>query len=285
MTKSDYESRHWAAKMKLWKEYKTLSTKKLISIVKEGTTLHRQVAAMEMQCRGGDDVIKYAMNLCSNKNYKLREIGAFVLGQVAIPDRQMLLEVVNLLMSLAKREKSIRVRYTAIYSVGHRCAKGFTNYEIVMSALQRATDSSIASVREAAAFSLAYTVSPKAPPLLEKLLLDPDRDVRNWAGFAVNNSKADSSGIRESLVKMLSDPFDEARMEAISALASRQDKRVIPTLKHEIEKDPLVLTVVEAIADFGDPKFIPILEKLLSKFDDEERIIQHSIEQLKKNIP
>lgn len=282
MTKSDYESRRWAAQMKLWKEYKSLRTESLINIVEKGATLNRQVAAMEMQCRGGEDIVAYAVKLCSNKSYKLRETGSFVLGQVSIQDSQTLLEVIQLLVDLTKSEKSIRVRYTAIYSLGHRCAKGFTDYGIVMPALQKATDNHTASVREAAAFSLAYIISPDVAPLLEKLLLDPDKDVRNWAGFAVNNSEADSLGIRKSLIKMLDDPFDEAKLEAISALASRRDKRVIPTLKHELEKEPLVLTVVEATANLGEPGFIPILENLLNKFEDEEGVIQHSIDLLKR---
>jgi HEAT repeat protein len=282
MANTNYQSRQWAVQMKLRDKYKKFNSDKLMSIVEKESTINKRAAAMEMQIRGGEDVITYAMGLCSNKSYKLREIGAFILGQVAVPKPHTLLKVVTLLVNLAKEEKSIRVRYTAIYSLGHRCSKGFTGYDIVIPALEKAANDPIASVRESVAFSLAYILSPDTVPILEKLLLDTDTDVRNWAGFAVNNSGSDSIGIREALVKLLDDPFDEVRLEAISALASWQDMRVISAMKYELEKELPAVTVVEATADFGDPQFIPILEKLLKRLDDSDWLIQNAINKLKK---
>lgn len=284
MGNTDYESRVFAAEMKLWNEYKTLSNANLMSIVEKALSLQRRVAARALSLRGGEDVVSYALTLCLSENYKLRETGAYMLGQTAIPSQEKLLEVTALLASLALRDKSIRVRYTAVYALGHRCAKGFVNNRLMLSLLAKAVADASASVRNAAAFALSAVKSSRTAPLLAKLLGDSDQDVRNWAGFAVNQSGADSLEIRKALVAMLDDPFEEARLEAIYALASRRDRRVVQALKHELGKDYLILTVVEATAELGDAEFIPILEKLLDEFNDEEGIIQRSIDQLKRKI-
>jgi HEAT repeat protein len=280
----DYQSHLLNLKMKILGNFKKLSTRQLKKIIREGNTINRVVAGMEMQIRGGEDIINYAILQCSHKNYKFREIGAFILGQICIQDHQKLLEIIKLLVDNATYDKSIRVRYTAVYSLGHRCARGFKDYELIMPSLAKAVDNLAASVRMASAFALAFVKTRDAHPLLEKLLRDPDEDVRDWAGFAVNTSGADSPSIRDALVKMLDDSFKEARYEAIEALASRHDKRVIHILKCELRKESIVTTIIEATSNFSDPEFILILEELLKKFDDKEGIIKVTIDKLKSHI-
>jgi len=134
----------------------------------------------------------------------------------------------------------------------------------------------------AAAFSSVN--SNDTIPFLLTLLNDCDGDVRNWAAFTVNFNQYDSTEIRESFIRMLTDKNDCARIEAISGLAERKDNRVITAIIYELQKDIIFDGVIISAGILGDIKQHPILKNILNEFNDEDVIgnIKSAIQQIIK---
>jgi len=76
-----------------------------------------------------------------------------------------------------------------------------------------------------------YPRAPQSVEALERLMDDSDRDVRDWAIFGIGvQCDADSDQLRDSFVRHLDDPFLDARIEAVAALAKRRDARAVEPL-------------------------------------------------------
>lgn len=71
---------------------------------------------------------------------------------------------------------------------------------------------------------------------------------------------------------MLSDDHEHARLEAIFGLAERKDSRVVKTIINELEKDIIFDELIVVAGDLGSKRFLPVLKKLLSEFNDEKTI-------------
>jgi HEAT repeat protein len=65
---------------------------------------------------------------------------------------------------------------------------------------------------------------------------DPDDEVRNWATFALGQqTQYDSTEIRDAIRERLSDTFEDARDEAVWALAIRHDPQGLRLLLDRLE--------------------------------------------------
>jgi HEAT repeat protein len=106
-----------------------------------------------------------------------------------------------------------------------------------------------AEIRYFVAYSLGppFANDPMAIETLLELMCDEDEDVRDWATFNLGAlGDADSPAIREALIERLSDPFPDAREEAVTSLAKRKDLRVLPTLIELLQDDILSNCIEEA---------------------------------------
>lgn len=81
---------------------------------------------------------------------------------------------------------------------------------------------------------------------------------------------------------MFSDPNSEIKGEAITGLARCHDMRVITVLKQELKQKIVYDDIIKAVESLGDRNFIPILESLLSDFNDDDELIQNVICKLQK---
>lgn len=209
-----------------------------------------------------------------------RSTGAFILGQINIPTPKEEFEIFHLLHKIALTDKSATVRCNAVASTGHRCKNNaiFASILTKQSAIT-AYDHS-ANVRLDTAFVLSCFNNKSMIPVLLKLLKDPDGDVRNWAAFAININEYNSKKIRDHFFNMLSDKHGEARLEAITGLAHRHDKRVAKHLVKELEKECVYDDYITAAGELGDKTLIPVLREMLDRFDDEDGFIQSHLNQL-----
>jgi hypothetical protein len=89
-------------------------------------------------------------------------------------------------------------------------------------------------VRRAAAYALgAFPQISQAVEALQILADDEDKDVRDWALFAIGTqSDLDTPELRGALARHVSDPYKDAREEAIAGLAKRKDERAVLPLFH-----------------------------------------------------
>lgn len=89
---------------------------------------------------------------------------------------------------------------------------------------------------------------------LLKLAHDPDRDVRDWAVFALGSlSQAHNEAIRTVLWTRVSDPDAEIRAEALMGLAVRKAPGAAAAILEELKKGDPIALLIEAVGETGDP--------------------------------
>ncbi|XBC27899.1 HEAT repeat domain-containing protein [Leminorella grimontii] len=262
-----YQRRKANEEVVLHGQYKKLDIDALIPLLDDESSLKRIAAARQLQLRGNGEAVTLAEKFCRDDSYIRRETGAFILGQIELHyEREE--GILTLLNGLALYDKSARVRAAAIESTAQRCKRNpaYAPRLIVQSATS-ALDKSM-NARRATAFALSAISDSQTVPLLIKLAKDGSGDVRNWAAFAINLNQYDTEEIRNCLVEMLQDVHQEARGEAIIGLSNRQDKRVLPALRHELERDEVYDDFIEAAGALGDRTLLPILNAMLDRFDE-----------------
>lgn len=104
------------------------------------------------------------------------------------------------------------------------------------------------NVRFSVAFALGcYHDEPLSVEVLQKLMDDEDRDVRDWAIFGLGVlGNADSEEIRLKFLHHLEDSFLDARIEAAAALGKRRDARLARPLIRMLKKDGALNGITEA---------------------------------------
>ena len=121
-----------------------------------------------------------------------------------------------------------------------------------------------------------YPRVQQSASVLERLIDDVDRDVRDWAIFGVGvQGDADSSQLRDAFVRHLDDSFLDARIEAAAALAKRRDARVVRPLIRMLRRNGALRGLTEAASDLlgmsDDPRdwhereYIDALEERFSE--------------------
>ena len=135
------------------------------------------------------------------------------------------------LMELLRVEKETRPIASAISALGH---VGNTDAASLIATFTNHNDP---KVRFAVAFGIGrLRTSPLVIGPLLALMRDVDEDIRDWATFELGVlASFDTQEIRDALVERLDDSFENARLEAIEALAKRKDMRVLSALLAELE--------------------------------------------------
>ena len=91
-------------------------------------------------------------------------------------------------------------------------------------------------VRHGVVLALTGHEEEQALGVLIELTRDPDAHVRDWATFALGSQvDVDTPELRDALVGRLSDEDDDTRAESMVGLARRGDRRVVTTLRRELE--------------------------------------------------
>lgn len=138
------------------------------------------------------------------------------------PEWMFRVESLDLITQLIKGEEDDFALGSQIAALGH-----FDNAAAVPHIVAFA-DHHNEDVRFQVACALGcYPDDPLSISVLQKLMEDTDRDVRNWAIFGLGvQGNADSEEIRLSFLRHLDDPFLDARIEAAAALGKRHDARL-----------------------------------------------------------
>ncbi|EGO8190085.1 HEAT repeat domain-containing protein [Escherichia fergusonii] len=255
----------------LYAKYKAYTLNQLIPLLFKKNSLTRQAAIFRLQIIGTDEVFTFAVNLCQSEGKQERKTGISILSQLSMSPEH-LTQSFNLVEALLEKETSANVRAAAVNAIGHFCRRNPSFNSRAPELLTRTTYDKSVNTRCATAAALSEINNIKAIPLLLSLLNDSNGDVRNWAAFSVNTNEYDSKEIREAFVKMLSDDHEHARLEAIFGLAERKDSRVVKTIINELEKDIIFDELIVVAGDLGSKRFLPVLKKLLSEFNDEKTI-------------
>jgi HEAT repeat protein len=149
-----------------------------------------------------------------------------------------------LITKALEKEQDPLVLNSAINALGH-----LDNAEAIPLIL-RYQDHLDADVRFQVAVALGrFPNDPQSVRGLLKLTSDADADVRDWAVFGLGvQGDADSSEIRDALLRCLDDANENVREEAAVGLGKRQDQRLLPKLQTMLDEPELKSRVAEAAA-------------------------------------
>jgi HEAT repeat protein len=113
-------------------------------------------------------------------------------------------------------------------------------------------------------------MSPAAITALILLSKDQDRDVRDWATFALGSqTDLDTSELREALRARITDTDPEIRGEALVGLGRRRDGHLKSAVLNELSGEFHGDWAFEAAEAIADPDFIPALEGMRARMSVE----------------
>jgi len=173
-----------------------------------------------LAARGDRETLDALTHLGTDADPELRELAAYVLGQLGTASPALPAEQEAALRAMAAAEADPDVLAAIACGFGHLGAPAGHDWLL---AHQGADD---ARVREAVAFALGGRPDADAVQALIALSADAEPKVRDWATFALGTlADEDSPALRDALADRLDDPDEETRMEAVHGLALRGDAR------------------------------------------------------------
>ena len=238
--------------------------------------MHKAVTALHF--RGNREVFDAARRLCASDSPKDRSLGAYILGQLGVPDRTFPDESVEILLNLLAQEQPPEV----LCSIG--TALSHLKSEKAVPALAALKNHGDADVRYSVVCGLLCQDNEQAIQALIKLSSDEDWDVRNWATFGLGTMvDIDTEAIRDALFQRLlheaAGEGDEIYGEALVGLAERKDPRLIPPLLQELSSNPVGRLAVEAASIVGDPRLYSALIRLRDWWDLDRDLLESAIAQ------
>jgi HEAT repeat protein len=172
--------------------------------------------------RGDEATLAAAQELLGRDDPRARAVGAYVLGQLGIPERTHPQASAAALERHAEGEEDPEVLAAIASAFGNLGAP----YGIeALLKLRRHADP---RVREGAADALAGRDDERVLDALVELTADPEPGIRDWATFALGTlSPQDTPTLRDALAARLGDSDDSTRIEAVHGLALRGDARAL----------------------------------------------------------
>jgi HEAT repeat protein len=203
-------------------------------------------AVRKLRQLGTREVFDVATRWCSSTDPLMRARGIDVLAQlgktVEHPTNSFPDESYSVITNLLTGERDVRPLNSAIAALGHlddpRAVPLIAQFRSYPSA----------ETRFAVACALgSFPNEPLSVETLLTLMSDSDEDVRDWATFGVGVlGDADSSMVRDALVRAVNDSSEDVREEALVALGKRQDKRALAPLLMALKQPTVTERVIEA---------------------------------------
>jgi methionyl-tRNA formyltransferase len=183
--------------------------------------------------RGTVEVLEAMAALDDDPDPAIRELGAYVLGQLGGDTPSLPAEQEARLLQIGSTDdQDSRVLVAVACSFGHLGEPWGENWLLSHRAHPDA------DVREAVAFALGGRHGEPALTALIELSGDPEAAVRDWATFALGTlAEQNSPALRDALAARLDDPDDDTRLEAIHGLALRGDHRADAAARDVIAHD------------------------------------------------
>jgi len=187
----------------------------------------------ELRKRPNKEVYKKAFKLANSENEKEKVIGIYVLAQLGFDPRFQQGKTVELYFKLLENEKSPKVISAILSSISHNNEN--LNEKQISKLIEFKTHKFV-NVRFELALAISCLKNESAIKTLIELSNDKDSDTRNWATFGIGTQlEKDTEEIRTALWNRVTDKDKITRLEAISGLAKRKDRKIKDILKTELE--------------------------------------------------
>lgn len=158
---------------------KQYATNALLPMLVDKDAIVRSAVARELQIRGGEDVFLAAKKLATFERHEMREIAAFLLGQLGTPALPYRTQSIPLL-KVHLTDDYHEVRSAAAAALGHLHADGALNELLSLA------DDAESDVRECVAFALGLIrANEESIAVLRRLSEEQNKDVRECAEFAL----------------------------------------------------------------------------------------------------
>ena len=224
----------------------------------------------ELRTRPNRNIFHKAVELTESENPKYRLTGIDILAQLGIRPRPFYVESLNLFFNILEKEKEPKVLISLLFAIGHNNDNLDCNY---ISQLCSFSDTTDTAVKYALVNSLLGIDNENAIATLIQFSKDTSSNIRNWSTFGLGTQiENDTPPIREALWDRISDKNKDTKFEAISGLAIRKDERLIPIIQTELLKEDYPGLLFEAIINFGDKQFLPILQMQYTKYKSDSNI-------------
>jgi HEAT repeat protein len=165
----------------LWDALKEYSVDQLFELIKDKDCIVRTSAAKRLQLIGGDKVFYEIKKLVESEYSEVREISAFILGQLGTPNKSFKNDTIPILTSLSNDE-NIDVRIAAIYALGHLGDVNEYTDPVLIDILKKAAEDMSDDVRLSAAFLISsFKLDAEILNILSKLKRDHNFDVSEYA--------------------------------------------------------------------------------------------------------
>ena len=218
-----------------------------------------------LQSLGTPEVFQSARQLCHSERSRDRVLGADLLGQSHVSDKNFPAEKVPILLQLLATDEEVTVLSSAVSALGQI---GTPQRLEPLLTLKGHADP---EVRFHVAIGLSQIDDARAIGALMELSGDPDHSVRDWATFGLGSqTDLDTPELREALFARVADTDDDTRHEALVGLAKRKDERILEPLVRELQNESLGLLALEAASEFADPRLCPALLKLREQWRDDD---------------
>jgi len=212
-------------------------------------------------------VCDIAIKLSKSRTAKKREIA--ILTLMRTPGLTFKEVSVAAVVACADLESDESVLSALGYAMQHLDVENCSGF------LKKVAECASPDARMAAAYSLGSRDDEIAVQSKIVLSRDTDDDVRNWATFGLHLCMEEDSECREDVANALcdrvTDPFDEAKYEAIEGLSKCKDPRVIQPLIEALEAEEVWDIAIEAAERMGDPALYPSLIKLREWWKNDSR--------------
>jgi len=164
----------------LWQALGNYPTERLLELLCDPDAIVRTAAAKQLHLRPSQIVFERAVTLISSSKSYLREIAAFLLGQLGTPKMTYKGDSVLILTKVVREDRSGAVRSTAVAALGHLSASEATD------TLLKAAQDRSEKVRLSVAFALGrVSASEEVVRTLKKLARDRNAEVRDWARLSI----------------------------------------------------------------------------------------------------
>jgi hypothetical protein len=219
-------------------------------------------------------VFKVAKTLAYSPNVYERELGILILGGLyelkpvegldyPIYQRVFIEETLMIFLERLQQEENQDNLNEIILGMGH------LQDERIVEPLLPFAKHPHEDIRFAVAVAFGGETDDRAIATLIQLSQDVDEDVRDWATFGLgtmlfddDDLPIDSPEIREALYRNINDPHPDTRYEALTGLADRRDKRILPQLIDLLARDEIHID-----SDYGEG-FCECLEHYQAEIDD-----------------
>lgn len=235
----------------------SIGTSELIELALSERPTKFSVSGKEVLCnRLTSEVFEKCRLLLSSRSAAERELAVLVLGRFGSVNSKLKRTAIRSILKKLENESSVRVISQIGWSLhGLKTKQGSRFFATLV-----AHPSS--KVRFGVVGALLGINEEYAVQALCRLTADQDREVRNWATYAIGSGiDSHSKAIRKALWARLGDTDDEIKCEAIWGLAKRKDARVVPFVLQLLKEHGCFTPTLEAAASLASSV---LLDELLN---------------------